>query len=250
MPALTIPFCITASNLDRSSSNGDVGDDVTVDDEDVGQLAGLQRSDIVFCSADLRAGTGGTNDGVHRAEADVVDEEAELFGVVTMRVPREAVVAAQAQPTTGLEQLAGADRAGLERFLVAVDHPLREPELGTVVDRGELELQCRNTWNVAFDHHVDALVVEERAVLDRVVSGQQCVLDPLGRPAMAVHLAPVIVCHLTDRLHLLEGHRQGVVVIGVWCSSITGRIRLQPLGTSLDQSAGGTTLPGRHHRRR
>ena len=47
VPALTIPLCITASSRDPVREDGDVGDHVAVDDQHVGQLAGLERADLV-----------------------------------------------------------------------------------------------------------------------------------------------------------------------------------------------------------
>ena len=77
-------------------------------------------------------------------------------------------------------------------------------------------------------------------MFDRVVAGQERVLDALCRPAMAVHLAPVVVRDLGDRCHLLERHREGVLVVGAGRCSVAGRVGLQPVGTVLDKPTRGT----------
>ena len=69
---------------------------------------------------------------------------------------------------------------------------------------------------------------------------QERVLDALCRPAMAVDLAPMVVRDLGDRFHLLERHRERVLVVAAGCCGVAGRIGLQPLGAVLDETAGGT----------
>ena len=47
VPAFTTPPCITARKRERSSSTRDVGEHVAVDDQHVGELAGLERAELV-----------------------------------------------------------------------------------------------------------------------------------------------------------------------------------------------------------
>ena len=115
-------------------------------------------------------------------EADVLDEERQLLGVVAVRVPGEAVVAAHAEPAAGLEDAAGALGAAFERLLVAVDDALRHAELRAALDAGLLEVQGRHHGRVALQQQVERLVVHEGAVLERVVAGPQGVLDALRWP--------------------------------------------------------------------
>ena len=57
----------------------DVGGDVTVDDQQVGALAGLDGTGLVLDVAHLGTVEGGTGDGLDRGEADLVDELVHLF---------------------------------------------------------------------------------------------------------------------------------------------------------------------------
>ena len=72
-----------------------------------------------------------------------------------------------------------------------------------------------------------------------VEAGPQRVLDPLGRPAVAGHLAVVVVGLGDDGGHLLEGHAERVMVGGVGRGGVAGGIGLDPLDAVLDQLAHG-----------
>src|SRR5579864_665781 len=65
---------------------GDVSQHVAVDDEQVGELACFDGSELAGSAHDLGPGLRGTNDRFERAEAYVRDEEAELLGVVAVWV--------------------------------------------------------------------------------------------------------------------------------------------------------------------
>ena len=73
----------------------------------------------------------------------------------------------------------------------------------------------------------------------RVVAGPQGVLDALGRPAVAGDLQLVVVGRGDDRVHLLEGHAERVVVVGVGRGGVAGGVGLDPLDAVLDQLAHG-----------
>src|SRR5262249_13757452 len=71
------------------------------------------------------------------------------------------------------------------------------------------------------------------------------VLDPLGGAAVAGYLELVVVRRRDDRVHLLEGHAQGVVVVDVGHGRVAGGGGLDPLDAVLDQRAhGGAGLLG------
>lgn len=57
----------------------DVGGDVTVDDQQVGALAGLDGPGLVLDVAHLGTVKGGAGDGLDRGEADLVDELVHLL---------------------------------------------------------------------------------------------------------------------------------------------------------------------------
>ena len=115
---------------------------------------------------DFRAGLRGALERFERAEADVVHEEGQLLGVVAVRVPAEAVVAAHADAPAGLEDFAIARRAAFERFLMAVNHALRQAELLPTHDARLLEVKPRHHGHVALQEQLQPLVINERRVLD------------------------------------------------------------------------------------
>jgi lysophospholipase L1-like esterase len=101
--------------------HGDVGQDIAVDDQDVGELAGLDGPELVDAAHDLGAGLRGAGDHFHRRQPDVLDEEGQLLGVITVRVPGKPVVATHAESAAGAEDHPGALGTPFERFLVAVN---------------------------------------------------------------------------------------------------------------------------------
>ena len=200
-------------------------------------LALLERADLGLESHDLGTIARRAHQGVHRRESDVVGEERELFRVVAVGVPGEPVVAAHAEDTARLVDHPGALGTGLEGLLVAVDHLGGQVELGSVCDRCILELEGGHTRHVALQHHVEALLIHEGSVLDRVESGDERVPDSLGGAAVPEHLAPVVVGDLHDRFHLSVGHRQRVLIVGAGRRGIARRVGLQPVGAVLHQPA-------------
>src|SRR5262249_54453714 len=87
--------------------DGDVRQHVAVHHQHVGQLARLERAQLVAAAQDLGTRFGGAGEDVQRAQADVLDEEGQLLGVVAVRVPGEAVVAAHAEPSARPQDHAG-----------------------------------------------------------------------------------------------------------------------------------------------
>ena len=76
-------------------------------------------------------------------------------------------------------------------------------------------------------------------VFQAVEAGPECVLDPLGRAAMAGDLAVVVVRLGDDGRHLLEGHAERVMVGGVGRGGVAGGVGLDPFDAVLDQLAHG-----------
>ena len=74
--------------------DADVGDRIAVDQQQVGEIAGLDHAELVAHAHDLAAVFGRGEDRLHRREAEHVDEGLEVLGVGALRRPGEAVVAA------------------------------------------------------------------------------------------------------------------------------------------------------------
>ena len=110
--------------------DGDVGERVAVDENEVGEEAGLDLAEVVGPEHDLAAELGGREDGLHRREPEPLDEVLEVAGVRPVRGPGEAVVAAREQLDAPLVHLAKALDGLLELLLVAdgLGGLLREPE--------------------------------------------------------------------------------------------------------------------------
>ena len=89
-PDFTTPPCITATKRERSSSTLMSASTSPIDDQHVGQLARLQRAELVAAAHDLRTRLRRAGDRLQRAEADVLHEEGQLLGVVAVGVPGEA----------------------------------------------------------------------------------------------------------------------------------------------------------------
>src|SRR6516162_4113159 len=68
-------------------------------------------------------------------------------------------------------------------------------------------------------------------------AGTDGVLDPLGGAAVAGHFQAVIVGGGDDGVHLVKGHAQGVVVVGIGGGGVAGGVGLDPLDAVLDESA-------------
>src|SRR6185436_13088205 len=118
----------------------DVVERIAVDDQDVRELAGLKRADLLVAAEDLGAGLRGAAERVGGGEADLLHEEGELLRVVAVGGPGEAVVAAHAERAAGVEDPARAVGAALEGFLVAVDDPLGHAEFLSSLDAGLFEV--------------------------------------------------------------------------------------------------------------
>ncbi len=118
---------------------------------------------------------------------------------------------------------------------MAVDHTLRQPELGAALDAGFLEVQRRHNGNVPFQQQVERFVVHEGAMLKRVVTSPQSILDPLCRAAVSGHLKLVIVGGRHHRVHFVEGHAQRVMVVDIGGGGIAGGVRFDPFDTILDE---------------
>src|SRR5260370_24224342 len=144
--------------------DGDVAEHVAVDDQEIGKFAYLECAELVGAAQDLRAGFGGAGDDFQRGEADVLDEERQLAGVVTVRVPTEAVVAAHAEPAPGPQDAPGAVGAALQRLLMPVDDAPRQAELLAAFDAGLLEVERWHARPVARHQPLHPLLVHERAI--------------------------------------------------------------------------------------
>ncbi len=143
-PALMMPPCITAMKRGRSSSIAMSASTSPSTTSTSASLPGSSVPNSLAAAHDLGAGPRGAGDHLQRRKADVVDEESQLLGVVAVRVPGEAVVAAHAEPAAGLQDPAGALGAAFQRLLVAVDDALRHAEARAFHDAGVLELQGRH----------------------------------------------------------------------------------------------------------
>ena len=184
---------------------------------------------------DLSAGLRGALEHLERREPDEVDEEQQLLGVVAVGIPGEAVIAPHPQPAAGAENPPGALGPAVERLLVAVDDPLREAELGAALHAHFLEVQRRHAGNVAGEKELEPLIVDERAMLDRVIARLERIRDPLGGPAVAGHFETVVVGGGHHGAHLLERHAKGVVIVDVGGGGVAGGVGLHPLDAILDE---------------
>lgn len=90
-----------------STDDGDDWRGVAVDDEEVGEFARLEGAEFVVGSHDLSAGFGGAGDDFQGGESNILDEEDQFAGVIAVRVPAEAVVAAHAEAAAGTEDATG-----------------------------------------------------------------------------------------------------------------------------------------------
>jgi len=70
-PALTTPPWKTRQEFRALRQEFDVREHVSVHDQNVGEFAFLQRTELVPASHDLRAGLRGTSDHFERGEADI-----------------------------------------------------------------------------------------------------------------------------------------------------------------------------------
>ena len=122
-----------------------VPDDVAVDDQHVGQFAGLERAEFVAAPHDFGAGFRRALDRFQRREADVVHEEASApwrsRRAGSRRIRSRRPCRAGRRPCR-MRRALSAPPSSVS--LMAVDHPLRHAELGTVHDAGLLELQRRH----------------------------------------------------------------------------------------------------------
>src|SRR6266568_1521580 len=84
----------------------DVGERIAIDEQEVGEVAGLDLAELVRAAHDLATHPGGRDERLHRSEAEHVDEEEEIAGIGAVRVPRESVVAAGQDADAALAHLA------------------------------------------------------------------------------------------------------------------------------------------------
>ena len=95
------PPLITASNLPRSASTPpDVDRGVPIDDQQVGQLAGGDRAELVAPAHQLRAVPGSPAHDVEGWNADDVDVEGELLAVDPVGEADGSVVVTEHQSHT------------------------------------------------------------------------------------------------------------------------------------------------------
>src|SRR6266436_366110 len=92
----------------------DVGERIAVDEEEIGEVAGLDLAELLGAAHDLAAEAGGGDERLHGGEAEHVDEEEKIARVGTVRVPGEAVVAAGQHADAALAHLAHGVRRDLE----------------------------------------------------------------------------------------------------------------------------------------
>ena len=105
--------------------NGDVCHDIAIDHEDIRQLADGERAEFMSAAENLGTGLRRALQDFKRREADVLVEERQLARVLAVRVPAEAVIAAEADPSTCLQDSPGTFGAAVERLLMSVDDTLR-----------------------------------------------------------------------------------------------------------------------------
>jgi hypothetical protein len=84
----------------------DVGERIAVDEEEIGEVAGLDLAELAGTAHDLAAEAGGGDERLHGSEAEHVDEEEQIARVGAVRVPGEAVVAAGEHADPALAHLA------------------------------------------------------------------------------------------------------------------------------------------------
>ena len=92
--------------------DGDVGERVAVDEQQVGEVARLHLPQLVGPQHDLPAQRGGGEDRLHGGEAEQLDEVLQVAGVGAVRGPGEPVVAAGQQLHTAPVHLAQARDRG------------------------------------------------------------------------------------------------------------------------------------------
>ena len=84
----------------------DVGERIAVDEEEIGEVAGLDLAELSGAAHDFPAQAGGGHERLHGSEAEHVDEKKEIARVGAVRVPGEAVVAAGEHADPALAHLA------------------------------------------------------------------------------------------------------------------------------------------------
>lgn len=215
----------------------DVFQDIAIDDEEIGEFSGFDGADFPFAAEDFGSGSGGAGDDLEGIEADVFDEEFEFAGIVAVGIPTEAVVAPHAESSADFENLSSAFGSGFEGFLVAIDDALGESEFGTAFDAGEFEIEGGDDGGVADHEEIEGFIVHEGAVFEGVVSGAEGVFDPFISAAVSSDLEAVVVGGLDDGVHFIEGHAEGVVIVGIGSGGVSGGVGFDPFDAILDEFA-------------
>src|SRR5207244_416770 len=102
--------------------DADVGGRIAIDQQEIGELAGLDQAELVAALHDLAAGARGRLQGLAGSEAEMGDEVLEVAGVGALRVGGEAVVAAQHDADAALAHGVVSAAARLVEPLQAVEH--------------------------------------------------------------------------------------------------------------------------------
>src|SRR5678816_29616 len=97
--------------------------------------------------------------------------------VVAVRVPAKAIIAAHAQPSARAQNPPRTLGTAVERFLVSIDHDLRQAKLRPELDARLFKIQRGNHGRVALQQQLERFVIHEGTVFDRIVSSAQRVLD-------------------------------------------------------------------------
>ena len=120
-------------------------------------------------------------------------------------------------------------RASIKRLLMPIDDSLRQSDFRPAHNARMLKMQRGNDRRIPLEQQIHRLVIHERAMLDRVITGSQRIDDARRRTAMPSNLHRMIVSRLDNRVHLLECHAERVVIVGIRRRCVASRIRLHPL---------------------
>ena len=190
--------------LGRVLQDGDVGQRVAVDDEQVGQVALPHRSELVGPAHELGAVPRGPADDVERRDPCLLDVELELVGVAAVGQADGAVVVAAQELHPGL---VGPGQYG-ERLLDVLGHRGREAEAATAHQLGEADGEelARHEEGAELDHALDGHGVHSVAVVDDVDAGIERHVDGLAVGDVAAHQHAALVRRLDPRRDLLRSH--------------------------------------------
>ena len=218
--------------------HSDVPQRIAVHDDEVGELARLEGADAIRHPHQLGAAPGRARDGLERREADHVHEDLDVLGVLPVRIPGEAEVAARAHPDAEVPGAA----IGVGGLLDLVAEPARphdglgDAEAGPVLDDRVEVAEPRDERQPLVRDHPERLVVGVGRVLERVHAR-------LGGDAARALAAHVGGGHAASHPRLVHqgldlGQRIGAVADGrVGQQGVPADVALDDVGAVLDGAA-------------